>query len=451
MRAIFDTATDGILLADAATRRFVKANPALCRMLGYSQEEIERLSVADIHPADRLEQAISEFEKMLRGAAVLAYDIPVKRKDGSVFLADIVSSPLELDGHPHLLGIFRDITDRKRLEQERMALEAQLRQQQKLEAIGTLASGVAHEINNPITGIMNYAQLIADTAEPDEPDRGVCEGDRPGDGAGGDHRAEPPPVRPAGETDPQPGPARGPRRTDAVALPGSPAPRPDHPHGGRARGPAPLKCRSQQLQQVLMNLLTNARDALNAKYPGYHADKTMTVRAQHLDHDGRRWLRLTVADQGPGIPPEIQPRIFDPFFTTKPRDKGTGLGLSISHGIVKDHHGVLHFETEPGQSARSSISICRWTTGGRWRRGDDICNLRFAIGDWGTKTFAICNLQFGRFERTGQASGKSKIANRKSKMASQFAIGGADLQMGTGYKRRGASGEQMNDFLADNF
>jgi signal transduction histidine kinase len=70
-----------------------------------------------------------------------------------------------------------------------------------------------------------------------------------------------------------------------------------------------------------------------------------------------RWLRLTVADQGAGIPPEIQGRIFDPFFTTKPRDQGTGLGLAISHGIVQDHHGVLHFETEPGQGTQFYVEL----------------------------------------------------------------------------------------------
>ena len=333
VRAIFDTATDGILLADAVTRRFVKVNPALCRMLGYSQEEIERLSVADIHPADRLEQAISEFEKMLGGETVLAYDIPVKRKDGSVFLADIVSSPLELDGHPHLLGIFRDITDRKRLEQERMALEAQLRQQQKLEAIGTLASGVAHEINNPISGIMNYAQLIADKAEPaSQPAeyakeiiqetervativRNLLQFAR-------QEKQTHSLARPADIVEQTLSLVRAVLRRDQITL--TVAVPEDLP---------PIKCRSQQLQQVLMNLLTNARDALNAKYPGYHADKTITVRAQLLDHDGRRWLRLTVADQGPGIPPEIQARIFDPFFTTKPRDKGTGGSPALRRAI----------------------------------------------------------------------------------------------------------------------
>ena len=86
-------------------------------------------------------------------------------------------------------------------------------------------------------------------------------------------------------------------------------------------------------------------------------DSASGVSASGRRQAGRRWLRLTVADRGTGIPPEIQDRIFDPFFTTKPRDKGTGLGLSISHGIVQDHHGVLHFETEPGSGTQFHLDL----------------------------------------------------------------------------------------------
>jgi signal transduction histidine kinase len=117
-----------------------------------------------------------------------------------------------------------------------------------------------------------------------------------------------------------------------------------------------------------MNMLTNARDALNEKYPGYDSAKTITVTARPFEQAGRPWLRLTVADQGTGIPPEIQARIFDPFFTTKPRDQGTGLGLSISHGIVKDHQGVLHFETEIGVGTRFHMDLPLdngWTVEGK--------------------------------------------------------------------------------------
>jgi len=124
-----------------------------------------------------------------------------------------------------------------------------------------------------------------------------------------------------------------------------------------------IRCRSQQIQQVIMNLLTNARDALNEKYAGYHEDKVIEVTAALVEvgasaaGSSSHWIRLTVEDHGLGIPPEVQERMFDPFYTTKPHDKGTGLGLSISHGIVKDHGGELSVEAAPGQYTRFHVDL----------------------------------------------------------------------------------------------
>ena len=151
-----------------------------------------------------------------------------------------------------------------------------------------------------------------------------------------------------------------------------------------------IRCCGPQIQQVIMNLLTNARDALNAKYPGHHEDKIARISARVIrdaanaergtrnaegreDEDPsalptsefrvpssdapRSYLRLTVEDHGGGIPEKIRQRIFDPFFTTKPRDKGTGLGLSISHGIVKDHGGALSVESKEGEWTRFHVSL----------------------------------------------------------------------------------------------
>jgi signal transduction histidine kinase len=103
--------------------------------------------------------------------------------------------------------------------------------------------------------------------------------------------------------------------------------------------------------------VTNARDALNARYPAHDANKVIFIRASLMEKAGRRWLRTMVEDHGCGIPQEIRGRVYDPFFTTKPRDVGTGLGLSISHGIVKEHHGQLTFESEPGQLTRFFMDI----------------------------------------------------------------------------------------------
>ena len=118
-----------------------------------------------------------------------------------------------------------------------------------------------------------------------------------------------------------------------------------------------IKCRSQQIQQVLMNLFTNARDALNERYPEHDPDKIMKVSVRPFEKAGRPWVRTTVEDHGSGIPDEIRERVFDPFFTTKDRTQGTGLGLSISRGISKDHHGELCVESEPGEYTRFQLEL----------------------------------------------------------------------------------------------
>jgi formate hydrogenlyase transcriptional activator len=118
LKTIFKNIVDGMLVADVKTGRFVMANDALCRMLGCSAEEILHLSVADIHPTESLDHVRLQFDKQARGELSLAPDIPVKRRDGSVFFADVNAAPLVLEGRLHLLGIFRDITPRKQAEKE---------------------------------------------------------------------------------------------------------------------------------------------------------------------------------------------------------------------------------------------------------------------------------------------------------------------------------------------
>ena len=116
-RTIFDEATDGILLADIEGKVFLDGNKAICAMLGYSLEEIQSLGIRDIHPAEGLPYVMEQFEKQLKREISLAKDMPVKRKDGGVFYADVSSTPIVLDGKSFMMGVFRDITDRKRAEE----------------------------------------------------------------------------------------------------------------------------------------------------------------------------------------------------------------------------------------------------------------------------------------------------------------------------------------------
>jgi signal transduction histidine kinase len=246
--------------------------------------------------------------------------------------------------------VMRDITQRRQTEH-------QMLRAQRLESIGTLAGGVAHEINNPINGIMNYAQLIQDRLEPGSPlaeytSEILHETQRVADivrnlltFARNDKESHSP-ARIEDIIEGTLSLIRTVIRHDQITLQVNvPGDLPD------------LECRSQQIQQVLMNLMTNSRDALNERYAGYDPDKVLNVEARLFEKRGRRWIRVTVEDHGTGIPPEVRERMFDPFFTTKPRDQGTGLGLAISHGIVKEHQGVMVVETEPGRFTRMHVDL----------------------------------------------------------------------------------------------
>ncbi|MBW2063154.1 MAG: PAS domain-containing sensor histidine kinase, partial [Deltaproteobacteria bacterium] len=118
-----------------------------------------------------------------------------------------------------------------------------------------------------------------------------------------------------------------------------------------------IKARSREIQQVFLNIISNARYALNKKFPGFHEDKTLEIKGEIKGIEGKRNVRLTFSDHGVGIPENIMDKICNPFFSTKPRGEGTGLGLSISHGIIKSHGGRLTFQSVPGEYARVIIDL----------------------------------------------------------------------------------------------
>lgn len=257
-------------------------------------------------------------------------------------------------------GVLRDITERKKAEAERAMLQAQMFQSAKLASVGELAAGVAHEINNPIFVIREYADLILEETPASHPSHPMLQTII--------HQSD--------------------RITGIVRNLLSFA-RPDDTHFSSIRleqiwqlahnligqsllkhniqlqvdFPAdlpPLKGSSQQLQQVLLNLLFNAKDALNEKYPESYPDKRITLTARTALDSGfhlpalatevptRQVIRLTVRDEGVGIAPEHLEQIFTPFFTTKRPNRGTGLGLSISHKIIENHQGRIEVNSQPG-------------------------------------------------------------------------------------------------------
>ncbi|MBU0514939.1 MAG: PAS domain S-box protein, partial [Proteobacteria bacterium] len=177
LRVILEAASDGILLADAESQRFVIANKTMCRMLGYSVEEIKGLSVADIHRAEDMPAVAATFEKQRRGESTLAEDIPVRRKDGSVFLADVNTGRLELYGRPHLLGVFRDITDRKQAEESLVESEKRFRHAFENANAGMClvnTEGRLFKVNDAMSRIFGYTKeelerlTVNDIAHPED-------------------------------------------------------------------------------------------------------------------------------------------------------------------------------------------------------------------------------------------------------------------------------------------
>ena len=127
-KAMFEHSNDGILVADTEKKRFLLGNPTICRMLGYAPEEIPGLGVADIHPPEDLPYVFDQFEKQARKEVAVAKDLPVKRKDGGIFYADVSSFPIALSGKTYLVGAFRDTTERRQAEAERERLIVELRE-----------------------------------------------------------------------------------------------------------------------------------------------------------------------------------------------------------------------------------------------------------------------------------------------------------------------------------
>lgn len=259
---------------------------------------------------------------------------PLKSPDGSVANVIIMAT---------------DITEKMQLRSESM-------RSSQLAALGELAAGVAHEINNPMNAIINYAQLLLDQGLPGEGEpyaRNIIEeGQRVAEivrNLLAFARKPQENLQPVLLSDA----LQGVLRLSEVRM---------RHEGIRvdvdiAADLPPVSGQYQQLQQVLMNVITNACQALNQKYPGHDPDKRLQIDMHRHESDGICWVRTVVTDHGVGISPELLDKVCDPFFTTKPQGVGTGLGMSISHGLVTAHNGRLLLSSMPGAWTRVTIDL----------------------------------------------------------------------------------------------
>ncbi|MDE3155127.1 MAG: PAS domain S-box protein [Acidobacteriota bacterium] len=313
------------------------ANPALAAMLGYgSTTELLALNLGtDIYrdPADRLRL----MSKHAGEETTTGEEVDWRRKDGTPIRVRLSVRVVQSEeAEAYFEGIVEDVTERR-------ALEEQLRQAQKMEAIGRLARGIAHDFNNILAAIEGSSDLLLARLPPDSPSRQDAE-----EIANAAERGAALTRQLLAFSRQQPLP---PRVFDLGAAVHDMQPTLRRVAGSRivlrveaGAGPALVRAEPTQIEQVVMNLAVNARDAMPD-------GGTLTIAVERRDFDGAAALRvglpagryacLRVEDTGTGIPGEIQAQIFEPFFTTKDPQTGTGLGLSIVYNIVRDCGGTI--------------------------------------------------------------------------------------------------------------
>ena len=256
----------------------------------------------------------------------------------------------DVDEEEKVVVLLRDVTEKK-------ASQAAIMRAEQLAALGELAAGAAHEINNPINGIINYAQIVVNKSEEkglirDVAERMIREGNRIARIVEGllsfAQRREEGKMRFAVET----------VLSESLTLT-SVQMRKDNIflRTDIAPGLPPILGQDHAIEQVFVNIISNAIHALNQKYPGSHEDKRLDITAAMVNSSLRPRVRISFRDRGVGIPADIINKVHHPFFTTKTDGKRTGLGLSISHGIVKDHDGALTIDSVEGEFTFVSIDL----------------------------------------------------------------------------------------------
>jgi PAS domain S-box-containing protein len=353
-RAVFHATMDGLVLRDADCR-VVDVNPALLAMTGHTRDEVVGIDRWVFMPPEMQEEARVMHRRVIAGESI-HFETEGVRKDGSRFDVEVRCVPIQYRGQPHALGLARDITARRRAEAERAQLEAQLRQAQKMEAIGQLTGGIAHDFNNILTSVMGYLGLAAerDSARADRKlghyvEQAMLSSRRARDliqqmltfsrGQRGERR----PVdlrRVAAES------ARMLRSSMPATLELETLAAQDVPLASLDR---------VQAEQVLLNLCINARDALQGQgrvrvRVGRVVERGAVCASCRARFDGE-FVELAVTDDGPGISPEVMERMFEPFFSTKEAGRGSGMGLATVHGIVHEHGGHIVVASAPGRGA----------------------------------------------------------------------------------------------------
>lgn len=363
-RRLHESMTDGFALVDMAGN-ILESNLSYEQMLGYSKDELQGLTYMDITPAKW-----HDFEAKIIAEQVLLHDTSevyekeYRDKQGRVFPVELKTFLVRNDqGQPEAMwAIVRDLTERKKAEKSRMELEGQLRQAQKMESIGRLAGGVAHDYNNMLSVILGYAELSLTKTTPGSVLHDnlseILDAARRSAGitrqllAFARKQTVEPQVLDLNVT--VEGMLKILQRLIGEDLqlcwqPGT--------------NLWPVLIDPSQVDQILANLCINARDAIAAGGT-IHIETENRILDEEICHHHAGWrpgdyVRLVVRDAGCGMDAETMEKIFEPFFTTKNPGQGTGLGLATIYGIVKQNHGMIDVESELDKGTTFTIYLPR--------------------------------------------------------------------------------------------
>lgn len=351
---LFHQMNDAAVLADVETGIILEANQPAERLWGKSISELVGAHQTSLHPPNLNEEAREAFARHI--AALMenqraTINVPVLRADGTEVPAEISSSLIEIEGRTTILGVFRDISDRVRAEHELRERDAQIQLSSHLASMGTLAAGVAHEINNPLTYVLGNLEIVRSLlqekgiADPDlaEAIEAATTGGRFVREIVSDLKAISRMDGPDGASDP----SEVIRIASRMAMS-------DLRHKAqldlRLQDTPLAQISSARLSQVVLNILSNAARAFVS------TDRSENlIRVDVFAKAGR--VHIIIADNGGGIAPEDLQRVWEPFFTKRGHSGGTGLGLSICRRILHEVNGTLDIASTLGQGTTVTMSI----------------------------------------------------------------------------------------------
>ncbi len=358
--AIFEASPLAMWVFDVETLAFTAVNEAAVRNYGYTRAEFMNMTLLDIRPPE--DAAAVREAVQTRSSADTPQSWRHKRKDGSIVLVEIEAHDLIFAGRRARLSLVIDVTERTRAQEALRVMEDQLRQSQKMEAVGRLAGGVAHDFNNILSIILSYCGMtLAELPEGDPIRDDLREIKKAGERAAEltkqllmFSRHQLVERRVLDLTKVLGGMEKMIRRlvgadVEVTLLPS--------PSLGKVTADA------GQIEQVVMNLVVNARDAMprggKLVLEARNVELDEEYVRSHFGVEPGSYVMFALSDTGSGMSREVQARVFEPFFTTKEKDKGTGLGLSTVFGIVKQSGGHIWLYSEPGRGTTFKIYLPR--------------------------------------------------------------------------------------------